>query len=106
MAWLYLIGAGLSEIVWATTMKFSNGWTHPWWSSVTIAAMIVSFQLLAMALQTLPMSTAYAVWVGIGAVGVAAVGIILLGESASAAKLFFLGLIVAGILGLKLISAE
>lgn len=106
MAWLYLLGAGLSEIVWATTMKFSNGWTHPWWSTVTIFAMIVSFQLLSMALQTLPMSTAYAIWVGIGAVGVAIVGFTFLGESVSVLKVLFLGLIVTGIVGLKLVSAQ
>jgi quaternary ammonium compound-resistance protein SugE len=101
MAWIYLIGAGLSEVVWATTLKKTDGWTDPWWSAVTIAGMIVSFQLLAMALQSIPIGTAYAIWVGIGAIGVAAVGILIFGESASPAKLGFLALIVIGIAGLK-----
>lgn len=104
MAWIYLIGAGLSEVVWATTLKKTDGWTDPWWSAVTIAGMIVSFQLLAMALQSIPIGTAYAIWVGIGAIGVAAVGILIFGESASPAKLGFLALIVIGIAGLKWVS--
>jgi quaternary ammonium compound-resistance protein SugE len=103
-AWLYLIGAGLAEVVWATTLKKTEGWTHLGWSSITAAAMGISFWLLAAALREIPMGTAYAIWVGIGAVGVAAVGIILFGESTSPAKLGFLALIVVGIAGLKWIS--
>jgi quaternary ammonium compound-resistance protein SugE len=101
MAWVYLIAAGLSEVVWATTMKKTLGWTHLGWSGITIFAMFVSFQLLGLALKDLPMSTAYAVWVGIGAVGVAIVGFVLFNESVSVAKLAFLSLIVIGIAGLK-----
>jgi quaternary ammonium compound-resistance protein SugE len=105
MAWIYLVAAGLAEIVWATSMKYTNGFTKPLPTIVTIIAMIVSFQLLAEALKDLPMSTAYAVWVGIGAVGVALVGMMFLGEPASLAKVFFLAMIVAGIVGLKLVTA-
>lgn len=104
MAWIYLIAAGLAEIVWATSMKYTDGFTKPWPTGVTILAMIVSFQLLALALKDLPMSTAYAVWVGIGAVGVAIVGMAFLGEPASLLKVFFLSMIVAGIVGLKLVT--
>lgn len=104
VAWLYLIGAGLSEIVWATTLKKTEGWTHLGWSGITLGAMGLSFWLLAAALREIPIGTAYAIWVGIGAIGVAAVGIILFGESASPAKLGFLALIVVGIAGLKWIS--
>lgn len=102
MPWLYLIAAGLAEVVWATLMKYTEGFTKPWLTGLTIAAMIVSFQLLAQALKDLPMSTAYAVWVGIGAVGVAIVGMAFLGEQATLLKVLFLGMIVAGIIGLKL----
>jgi len=102
MPWLYLIAAGLTEVVWATLMKYTDGFTKPWLTGLTIAAMIVSFQLLAQALKDLPMSTAYAVWVGIGAVGVAIVGMAFLGEQATPLKILFLGMIVAGIVGLKL----
>lgn len=102
MPWLYLIAAGLAEVAWATMMKYTEGFTKPWLTGLTIVAMIVSFQLLALALKDLPMSTAYAVWVGIGAVGVAIVGMAFLGEAATPLKILFLGMIVAGIVGLKL----
>ncbi|HAH10588.1 MAG TPA: QacE family quaternary ammonium compound efflux SMR transporter [Alphaproteobacteria bacterium] len=105
-AWLYLIGAGLLEIVWATAMKLSKNWSEPFWTTVTIVALIGSFQLLAASLSVLPLNTAYAIWVGIGAVGAALVGMLWLGEAISTAKLFFLGVIVVGIVGLKLVSAE
>lgn len=105
MAWIYLIGAGLAEIVWATLMKFTDGFTKPWPTAATIAAMIVSFDLLAEALKELPISTAYAVWVGIGAVGVATIGMTVFNEPATPAKLGFLAMIVAGIVGLKLSTA-
>jgi quaternary ammonium compound-resistance protein SugE len=104
MAWIYLIGAGLAEVVWATTLKLTNGWTHTGWSMVTAGSMGVSFWLLAAALREIPIGTAYAILVGIGAIGVAAVGILLFGENASPAKLGFLALIVVGIAGLKWIS--
>lgn len=102
MAWIYLLVAGLAEVGWATTMKQTDGFTRPWPTALTIGLMMISVQLLAMALKELPMSTAYAVWVGIGAVGVAVVGMTILGEQASPAKIVFLGMIVAGIVGLKL----
>jgi quaternary ammonium compound-resistance protein SugE len=102
MPWVYLIVAGLSEIVWATTMKYTEGFTKLGWSTATLAAMSVSIYFLSLALKDLPMSTAYAVWVGIGAVGVAIIGMTFLGEAASPPKLLFLSMIVAGIIGLKL----
>lgn len=102
MPWVYLIVAGLAEIVWATSMKYTQGFTKFGWSAVTLAAMSLSIYFLSLALKDLPMSTAYAVWVGIGAVGVAIVGMTFLGEAVSPAKVLFLSMIVAGIVGLKL----
>ena len=104
MAWMYLIGAGLAEIVWATMMKFTDGFTRTWPTTVTVVFMVISFELLSLALKELPMSTAYAVWVGIGAVGVAIVGMAFMNEPVSLLKLGFLGMIVAGIVGLKLVT--
>jgi quaternary ammonium compound-resistance protein SugE len=102
MAWLLLIVAGLCEIVWAIGLKYAEGFTRFWPSVVTIAAMLVSIVLLGIAMKSLPVGTSYAVWVGIGATGTALLGIVLLGESASAGRLASLGLIIAGIVGLKL----
>jgi quaternary ammonium compound-resistance protein SugE len=102
MAWLMLVIAGLCEIVWATGLKHTVGFTRLWPSVVTLTAMIVSIVLLGLAMKTLPVGTSYAVWVGIGAVGTAAMGILFLGESASVGRLVSLALIVAGIVGLKL----
>jgi quaternary ammonium compound-resistance protein SugE len=102
MAWLLLIIAGLCEIVWAIGLKYAEGFTRFWPSVMTVAAMLVSIVLLGIAMKSLPVGTSYAVWVGVGAVGTAILGIVLLGESASAARLASLGLIVAGIVGLKL----
>jgi quaternary ammonium compound-resistance protein SugE len=102
MAWLLLIIAGLCEIVWAIGLKYAAGFTRFWPSVMTIAAMGVSIVLLGYAMKSLPVGTSYAVWVGIGAVGTAALGIVLLGESASPGRLASLALIVAGIVGLKL----
>jgi quaternary ammonium compound-resistance protein SugE len=104
MAWIYLVAAGLMEIAWATTLKKTNGWTDPAWSGLTFGFMAMSFWLLAEALKEIPIGTGYAIWVGIGAIGVAAVGILLFDESASPARLGFLTLIVVGIAGLKLTS--
>jgi quaternary ammonium compound-resistance protein SugE len=104
MAWIYLTGAGLAEVVWATTLKLTEGWTHTGWSMFTAGAMAASFWLLAAALKEIPIGTAYAIWVGIGAIGVAATGILVYGESASPEKLGFLALIVVGIAGLKWMS--
>ncbi|WP_295639879.1 quaternary ammonium compound efflux SMR transporter SugE [uncultured Methylibium sp.] len=102
MAWLLLVVAGLFEVGWAIGLKYTEGFTRPWPTAATVAAMIVSLGLLGEAMKTLPVGTSYAVWVGVGAVGTAILGIVLLGESASAGRLLSLGLIVAGIVGLKL----
>ena len=102
MAWIYLLGAGILEIVWAVGLKYTNGFTKLAPSAITVTAMIASMYLLALAARSLPIGTAYAVWVGIGAVGAAIFGIILLGEPATPLRLFFLGLMLASIIGLKL----
>ena len=102
MSWLILVTAGLFEIVWAIGIKYTQGFTRLWPSVATLAAMLVSIVLLSIAMKSLPVGTAYAVWVGVGAVGTAIFGIILFGESASLMRLLSLGLIVAGIIGLKL----
>ena len=106
MAWIVLFVAGLSEIGWAVGLKYTEGFTRLVPSALTIASMIVSIGLLGLALKTLPLGTAYAVWTGIGTIGTALLGIALFGESASALRLACIGLIVAGIVGLKLVSPE
>lgn len=103
-AWIMLAAAGLLEIVWAVGLKYAHGFTRPLASAVTIAAMVVSMWLLAQAARTLPIGTAYAIWTGIGAVGAAVLGIMLFSESASVVWIGCIGLIVAGIVGLKLSS--
>ena len=102
MAWLMLSVAGSFEVVWAIGLKYAEGFTKFWPSVMTIVAMLVSIVLLGLAMKSLPVGTSYAVWVGVGAVGTAILGIVLLGESASAGRLASLALIVAGIVGLKL----
>ncbi|EOC1455611.1 quaternary ammonium compound efflux SMR transporter SugE [Cronobacter sakazakii] len=102
MSWFVLFIAGLLEVVWAVGLKYTHGFTRVLPSLITVSAMIVSIVLLSWAMKSLPTGTAYAVWTGIGAVGAAITGILLLGESASPARLISLGLIVAGIIGLKL----
>jgi quaternary ammonium compound-resistance protein SugE len=104
MAWMILAVAGVLEIGWAIGLKYTEGFTRLWPSVGTVAAMVLSIVCLGLALKTLPVGTAYAVWTGIGAVGTAILGIILFGESAAAARLVCIGLIVAGIVGLKLFS--
>ena len=104
MAWIYLIIAGLFEIVWAFAMKQSEGFTRPGATAVTIAAMIASFALLALAMRSLPLGTAYTIWTGIGAVGAFVVGIAVLGEAASATRILAALLIVAGLVLMKLSS--
>jgi quaternary ammonium compound-resistance protein SugE len=104
MAWMILAAAGVLEIGWAIGRKYTEGFTRLWPSVGTVAAMVLSIVCLGLALKTLPVGTAYAVWTGIGAVGTAILGIILFGESAAAARLVCIGLIVAGIVGLKLFS--
>ncbi len=105
MAWILLAIAGVFEVGWAIGLKYTEGFTRFWPSIGTIAAMALSLFCLGLALRTLPVGTAYAVWTGIGAVGTAILGMILFGESAAAARLACIGLIVAGIVGLKLFSA-
>jgi quaternary ammonium compound-resistance protein SugE len=102
MSWIILFIAGLLEVVWAIGLKYTHGFTRLTPSIITVSAMIVSIVLLSWAMRSLPVGTAYAVWTGIGAVGVAITGILLLGESASLARIASLALIVAGIIGLKL----
>ncbi len=104
MAWFLLFIAGLMEIGWAIGLKYTEGFTRLVPSVLTLAAMLISIILLGLALKTLPVGTAYAVWTGIGAVGTAILGIVLLGDPATAARLGSIGLIVAGIVGLKLVT--
>ena len=106
MAWIILLFAGLSEVGWAVGLKYTEGFTRLVPSVLTVASMVVSLGLLGLALKTLPLGTAYAIWTGIGTIGTALLGIMLFGESASALRLACIGLIVAGIVGLKLVSAE
>ena len=104
MPWVILVLAGLFEIGWAIGLKYTEGFTRLWPSVWTVAAMIVSLGLLGLAMKSLPVGTSYAVWVGVGAVGTAILGIVLLGEPATAGRIASLALIVAGIVGLKLSS--
>jgi quaternary ammonium compound-resistance protein SugE len=105
MAWTLLLIAGLFEIGWAIGLKYTDGFTRLVPSALTLIAMTVSVVLLALALRSIPVGTGYAVWTGIGAVGTALLGIVLFGESVSIARLGCIGLIVAGIVGLKLASS-
>lgn len=102
MAWLLLLVAGLFEVGWAIGLKYTDGFTKPLPTVLTIASMIVSMSLLGIALKSLPVGTAYAVWVGVGAVGTVILGIVLLHEPVNAARLVSVTLIIAGIVGLKL----
>lgn len=104
LPWIYLTFAGLLEIVWAVGLKYTEGFTRLWPSAITIAAMAASVWLLAVAVKTIPVGTGYAVWTGIGAVGTAILGIVLFSEPATAARLACIAVIVAGILGLKIVS--
>lgn len=106
MAWIFLFIAGLFEITWAVGLKYTEGFTRLWPSAGTIAAMAVSFWLLAESLKTIPIGTAYAVWTGIGAVGTALVGILIFGESRHALRLVCILIIVAGIAGLRVFSTR
>jgi|SRR3990172_7624121 quaternary ammonium compound-resistance protein SugE len=104
MAWIYLVVAGLFEVGWAIDLKYTEGFTRLWPSLWTGASMALSLFLLAQALRTLPVGTGNAVWTGIGSLGTAILGIVLLGESRDALRLLCLVLIVAGIVGLKLVT--
>lgn len=106
MAWIYLILAGLLEIVWAFGMKASEGFSRPGWSAVTVVGMAASVGLLGLAMRSLPLGTAYAIWTGIGALGAFLVGIVVLGEAVTPLRLASAGLILAGLVGLKLASGE
>ena len=105
-AWLLLVIAGLLEIVWAVSMKASQGFTKPQFTTVTLIAAGLSFWLLGLALRQLPVGTAYAVWTGIGAVGAAILGVVLYGESLTIMRVGCIGLIVCGILGLRFLGGE
>ena len=104
MSWIYLLIAGLFEIGWAIGLKYTAGFTKLWPSVITIVGMILSFYFLSTAVKTIPIGTAYAIWTGIGAVGTAILGIILFGESKEIIRIFFITLIVIGIVGLKIFS--
>jgi len=106
MAWFVLFLAGLLEIGWAVGLKYTDGFTRPFPTLLTVASMVASLGFLGLALKTLPLGTAYAVWTGVGTIGTAILGIVLLGEAATVPRLACIGLIVAGIVGLKLVSAE
>jgi len=104
MSWIYLFAAGLFEIGWAVGLKYTHGFSRLVPSVITIGAMAISLFLLGLALRTLPLGTAYAIWTGIGTVGTAILGIYLFSESAEVLRLVCIGLIVSGIVGLKLVS--
>lgn len=106
MAWVYLLIAGLLEVAWAVGLKYSAGFTRLWPTVATVTTMIASMVLLAQAVRTLPIGTAYALWTGIGAAGTAILGILLFGESRELGRLLCILLIVAGIVGLKLASTD
>jgi quaternary ammonium compound-resistance protein SugE len=101
MAWMLLIVAGLFEIAWAVGLKYTEGLTRPLPTAGTIAALVISVWLLGIAMKTLPVGTAYSVWVGVGAVGTVILGIVLFKEPANALRLASIGLVIAGIIGLK-----
>ncbi len=105
MAWLLLLAAGLTEIVMAIALKYADGWTRPGPSALGIVAALASIFLRTASLKSLPVGTAYAIWTGIGAIGVSAIGILFFQESASLLRLACIAMIVAGIVGLKLIEA-
>ena len=104
MAWIHLIVAGLLEIFWAICLKYTDGFSKLWPSVLTIAGMIASFYFLAQALKTIPVGTGYAIWTGIGAAGTAILGIAVLGDSAAPVRILCIGLILVGVVGLRLVS--
>jgi len=104
MSWIILFVAGLFEIGWAIGLKYTEGFTRLWPTLWTVGSMALSLALLGLALKTLPVGTAYAVWTGVGAAGTALLGIYLFGEPATAARLSCIGLILAGIVGLKIVT--
>ncbi|MER5949240.1 quaternary ammonium compound efflux SMR transporter SugE [Streptomyces sp. NPDC001904] len=106
MAWILIVIAGLLEVAWSIGMKYTDGFTRLWPSVFTGAGIVASMMLLSYAAKSLPIGTAYGVWVGIGAAGAAIVGMLLLGEPATAARIFFIGLLLVSIVGLKLTSGH
>lgn len=104
MSWFVLVIAGLFEVGWAIGLKYTEGFTRLWPTVGTVVAMTISVSLLGVAMRDLPVGTAYAVWTGIGAIGTVILGIVLFGDSAAAGRLVCVGLILAGIIGLKLFS--
>lgn len=106
MAWIVLIIAGLFEVGWAVGLKYTDGFTRLWPTLATAASMIVSLGLLELALKSLPLGTAYAVWTSVGTLGTVVLGILLLGESTDVIRLLYIGLIVAGIVGLRLVTPQ
>ena len=104
MAWLLLVVAGVCEIGWAVGLKYTDGFTKPWPTTLVVGAMVASVWLLAIALRTIPVGTGYAVWTGIGAVGTAILGMVLFNESRDILRILCILLIVAGIVGLKLVT--
>jgi len=105
MAWIVLVVAGLLEVVWAYTMKLSQGFTRPAASVITILAMIASFGLLSIAMRSMPLGTAYTVWTGIGAIGAFVVGVVALGEPLNAPRILAAALIVSGLILMKVSAA-
>ncbi len=105
-AWALLVVAGLMEVGWAIGLKYTDGFSRLWPTAATITAMVLSVALLAQSLKVIPVGTGYAVWTGIGAVGTAALGILLLGESREPLRLACIALVVAGIVGLKIFSSD
>ena len=106
MSWIYLFLAGLTEVAWAVGLKQTDGWSRFWPSVITAALMVVSFVFLSLALKTLPLGTAYAVWTGIGAVGTALIGIFFFGEPRDILRVLCIALIVAGVAGLRIFSTD
>ncbi|MFG3259029.1 DMT family transporter [Streptomyces sp. NPDC048172] len=106
MAWILLVVAGVIEVAWSIGMKFTEGFTRLWPSVFTIIGIAASMALLAQAAKTLPIGTAYGVWVGIGAAGAAIVGMLALGEPATAARIFFIALLLVAVVGLKATSGH
>lgn len=106
MAWILLLAAGLLEVGWSVGMKYTDGFTRLWPSVFTGAGIVASMLLLSYAARTLPIGTAYGVWVGIGAAGAAVAGMVLLGEPATAARIFFIGLLLVAVVGLKATSGH
>lgn len=106
MAWLYLVFAGVLEVLWSTWLKLSNGFTVLKFSVLTVIGMVLSFLFLAQATKTLPLGTSYAIWTGIGALGAVIVGVILFKEPLTSARIFFVALLLLGIIGLKVTSGH